>query len=183
MDNNNCKRHNIAWFALVDSEHCRLLCCRLTKQGSHHVDEHGQFQNTLPEAEHARPMSLGGTTHYVEENERRFSGETLKWLKDQIDALRIDHLTLFAPARMLGAIRKASDKILTGEYEELQGSLMRLETGQLAEHPMIRRLVKQPQVPHATSSSVDTLKKTCPHGKFPNTMGGHAGNTGRHGVL
>ena len=135
------ERRSPAWFALADAEHCRLLCCRLTKQGRQHVDEFAAFENTLPEAEHARPMTLDGMTHDVEEEERRFAGQIVEWLRKKTEEHGIDHLVIFAPPRMLGVLRKAAPGLLKGHLEELEGNLMRLEAGQLAEHPMVRRLV------------------------------------------
>jgi len=133
--------HSPAWFALADAEHCRLLCCRLTKQGKQHVDEYGSFENTLPEAEHARPMTGDGMTHDIEEEERRFGGQIVEWLRKRAEEHEIDHLVIFAPPRMLGVLRKASAGLLKGHLDELEGDLMRLEAGQLAEHPMVRGLV------------------------------------------
>jgi protein required for attachment to host cells len=137
---NGKQRH--AWFALADAKHCRLLCCRLTWRGTQHVDEHGALENTLPEQEHVRPTSEGGTTHHVEEEERRFAGQIVEWLQGKAQEHKIEHLVILAPPRMLGALRKASSGLLEGQLEELDGNLMRLEAGQLADHPMVRRLAK-----------------------------------------
>ena len=136
---------NHAWFALADVEHCRLLRCRLTWRGTQHVDEYGTFENTLPEQEHMRPMTQAGTTHSVEEQERRFSDAVVEWLRGKAEEHKIDHLVIFAPPRMLGVLRKDSSGLLMGRMEELQGNLMRLKAGQLAEHPMVRRLVEAEQ--------------------------------------
>jgi len=138
-------REKHVWFALADAEHCRLLCCRLTEQGTQHVDEYGSLENTSPVAEHARPMSQDGMTHDIEEEERRFGGQIVNWLRRQAGEHEIDRLAIFAPPRMLGVLRKASSGLLRGHLEELKGDLMRLEAGQLAEHPMIRDLVKAAQ--------------------------------------
>jgi protein required for attachment to host cells len=134
--------HNHAWFALADAEHCRLLCCRLTERGTQHIDEYGRLENTLPEAEHARPMSQDGMTHDIEEEERRFGAQIVAWLRSKVEEHEIDRLTIFASPRMLGVLRKASSGLLRGHLEELKGNLMRLEAGQLAEHPMVRELVR-----------------------------------------
>jgi len=141
MRKTNVEPRNYAWFALADTEHCRLLCCHLTRQGTQHVDEYGVFENTLPEAEHARPMTHDGATHDIEEEERRFAGQIVEWLQENVKKHEIDRLVIFAPPRMLGALRKASSGLLKGHLEELEGNLMRLEAGQLAEHPMVRQLV------------------------------------------
>ena len=141
MEKTHTGKRTSAWFALADAEHCRLLCCRLTWRGTQHVDEYGSFENTLPQQEHMRPASQSGTTHYVEEEERRFAGEIVKWLRGKAEEHKIDDLVILAPPRMLGALRKASSGLLEGHLEELDGNLMRLEAGQLADHPIVRRLV------------------------------------------
>lgn len=134
------QRH--VWFALADAERCRLVHCARTEQGTEHVDEHEVLQNTWPEQEHTRPVTGGGTTHHVEEKERRFAGEIVGWLRKKAAEHEIDQLKIFAPARMLGALRKVPPGSLTGHIEELQGDLMRLDAGQLAEHSMIRDLMR-----------------------------------------
>ena len=54
-----------------------------------------------------------------------------------------DHLVIFAPPRMLGVLRMVPLGSLNGHVEELKGDLMRLSTGQLADHPMIHDMVMQ----------------------------------------
>jgi protein required for attachment to host cells len=142
MGNTNVERRNHAWFALADAEHCRLLCCRLTEQGTPHVDEHDVLENTSPEREHLRPQTGDGMTHDVEERERRFAGRIVERLQENVKKHEIDCLVIFAPPRMLGELRKASSGLLPGHLKELEGNLMRLRVGQLAEHPMIRELVQ-----------------------------------------
>lgn len=134
-------RHNHAWFALADAESCRLLRCSLTKQGTQHVEEYDAIKNTLPEQEHIRPMTNGGMTHHVENKQRRFAGEIVKWLQTQAGEREIDALVIFAPPRMLGVLRMVPLGALKGHIEELRGDLMRLNAGQLADHPMVRELV------------------------------------------
>ena len=147
MSKTTVERQDYAWFALVDAEHCRLLCCRLTERGTPHIDEYGAFENTLPEAEHARPMTQDGMTHDIEEEERRFAGQIVKWLQEKAKEHEIDHLVILAPPRMLGVLRKASSGLLKGHLKKLEGNLMRLEAGQLAEHPMVRELVRATHQP------------------------------------
>ena len=77
-----------AWFALTDAESCRLLCCSLTRQGKHHVDEYDAFENTLPEQEHVRPMTNSGMTHNVEDRQRRFGNEIVAWLQKKSRSVR-----------------------------------------------------------------------------------------------
>ena len=141
MPKTNVEQRNHAWFALADVSRCRLLCCHLTGQGTRHVDEHDALENTLPEQEHARPMSQGGMTHDVEETERWFGHQIVEWLRGKVIEHQIDQLAIFSPPRILGVLRKASPGLLHGHLEDLQGNLMRLDAGQLAEHPMVARLV------------------------------------------
>jgi len=156
MGKTNGERRNHAWFALTDAEHCRLLCCRLTEQGSQHVDEYGRFENTLPEAEHRRPMTQDGMTHDIEEEERRFGAQIVDWLRRKAEEHEIDRLAIFAPPRMLGVLRKASSGLLKGHLEELKGNLMRLEPGELAQHPMVRDLVREAHQPSLSGGSEAT---------------------------
>lgn len=142
MTSKNVERQDQAWFALADAEHCRLLRCNLTDRGTPHVEECDALKNVLPQQEHARPMSQGGATHNVEDNERRFAGQIVEWLQANAKKHEIDHLAIFAAARMLGVLRKTTHGLLTGHLEELKGDLMRLDAGQLAEHPMVRQLVR-----------------------------------------
>ena len=44
MGKTKVERRNHAWFALADAEHCRLLCCRLTDEGTQHVDEYDALE-------------------------------------------------------------------------------------------------------------------------------------------
>ncbi len=147
MSKTTVERQDYAWFALADAEHCRLLCCRLTERGTPHVDEYGAFENTLPEAEHARPMTQDGMTHDIEEEERRFAGQIVEWLQEKAEEHEIHQLAVFATPRMLGMLRKAPLGLLKGHLEELEGNLMHLEAGQLAKHPMVCKLVRAKEEP------------------------------------
>ena len=142
MSKTTVERQDYAWFALVDAEHCRLLRCHLTKRGTPHVAEYDALGNTFPEHEHLRPQTGDGMTHDVEEKERRFAGRIVEWLQKRAEQREIDQLAIFATPRMLGVLRKAPLGLLKGHLEELEGNLMRLEAGQLAEHPMVCELVR-----------------------------------------
>ena len=147
MGKTKVERRNHAWFALADAEHCRLLCCRLTEQGTQHVDEYDALENTFPEHEHLRPQTGDGMTHDVEEKERRFAGQIVDWLKKRVDTHEIDRLVILATPRMLGVLRRARARLPSGHLQGTEGNLMRLDAGQLAEHPMVRELVRTTQEP------------------------------------
>lgn len=129
------------WFALADSGHCRLLSCSMTRRRAPYVHEYEILENSGPEQEHARPMSQGGATHHVEERERRFAGEIAEWLGRRAERHNIASLMIYAPARMLGALRKVRHRYMNGDVQLRQGDLMRLSAGELALHPIIRTLV------------------------------------------
>ena len=147
MSKTTVERQDYAWFALADAEHCRLLRCQLAKRGTQHVDEYEALENTFPEHEYLRPQTGDGMTHDVEEKERRFAGRIVERLQENVKKHEIDRLVIFAPPRMLGELRKASSRLLAGHLKELEGNLIRLGAGQLAEHPMVRELVRTTQEP------------------------------------
>ena len=142
MGKTKVERRNHAWFALADAEHCRLLCCRLTDEGTQHVDEYDALENTFPEREPLRPQTGDGMTHDVEERERRFAGQVVGWLKKRVDTHKIGRLVILATPRMLGVLRRFRPRLSNGVLQGLEGNLMRLEAGQLADHPMVRDLIQ-----------------------------------------
>ena len=142
MRTTNADRQNHAWFALADTDRCRLLCCRLTEHGKPHVDEYEALENTFPEREHLRPQTMDGMTHDVEEKEQRFAGVLVGWLQARVEKHEIDHLVVFVPPGLLGVLRKGQLGLSNGHIKALEGNLMRLEAGELAEHPMIRNMVR-----------------------------------------
>jgi protein required for attachment to host cells len=142
MPQANMERRNHAWFALADSERCRLLCCRLTMQSKQHVDEYGALEKSVPEHERDRPATQGGMTHDIEEEERRFAGDIAGWLRKKATEHDMSRLVIFAPPRMLGVLRKTPFGPLTGHIEEIKGDLMGLNPDELADHPMVRELVR-----------------------------------------
>jgi protein required for attachment to host cells len=140
--------HGCAWFALVDAERCRLLRCDLTKQGTHRVQEARAFENRWPKHRHGRPMALGGMTgdtyasphHYVGERLRRFASDVVKRLRAECTEYLIERLTIIAPPRLVGELRKLDD-VRNGRFEFQEGELMQFSTAALAVHPLIRNLV------------------------------------------
>ena len=141
MITTNADRQNRAWFALADAVHCRLLCCRLTEHGKPHVDAYEAIESTSSGREHLRPQTMDGMTHDVEENERRFASTLSGWLQTKAEKHEIEHLVVFAPPRLLSVLRKGPLGLSNGHIETLEGNLMHLDAGQLAEHPMVRELV------------------------------------------
>ena len=65
------------------------------------------------------------------------------WLKKRVDTHKIGRLVILATPRMLGVLRRFRPRLSNGLLQGLEGNLMRLEAGQLADHPMVRDLVKR----------------------------------------
>ncbi|MBU0640453.1 MAG: host attachment protein [Planctomycetes bacterium] len=149
MKRKDATAEDFVWFALADAKKCRLLRCYLTKQGTPHVDECDALDNELPEHEHGRPMALGEMTghsfaaphHDAEETDRRFAAQIVEWLRQRSVAYGIERLTVLAPPRLLGVLRKTPLGSLKGRLEQREGNLMHFETDALSEHPLIRRLI------------------------------------------
>jgi protein required for attachment to host cells len=149
MEKNETRAMDYAWFALADAQKCRLLRCHLTKRGTPHVDECDALDNEPPEHEHGRPMALGGMTghsfaaphHDEEEAERRFAAQIVKWLQERCAHHGTERLTILAPPRMLGVLRKTPLGSLKGRIEQHEGNLMHLEAEALSAHPLMRSLV------------------------------------------
>ncbi len=142
MQQTNVERRNFAWFALADAEQCRLLCCRLTRDGTQHVEERGVLENALFEQEHAGPGTHGDAARENEQTERRFADDTADWLNKKAAEHEMARLIVFAPPRMLSLLRKSSFNVTNGHMEEVRDDLMGLEPGQLADHPTINEVVR-----------------------------------------
>lgn len=140
------------WFALVDTERCRLLQCDLTKQGTHRVREVTAFENRWPKHEHGRPTALGGMTgssyaaphHYVGERVRRFADDVVSLLEAECKKRQVERLTLVAPPRFMGELRKLQDS-QHARFELREGEFMQFSTLALAEHPVIQSLIDPPE--------------------------------------
>jgi protein required for attachment to host cells len=137
-----------AWFALVDTEGCRLLKCDLTRRGTHRVREVATFENRWPKHRRGRPMALGGMTgdsyasphHHTAERIRRCAQGVVKQLRAECKQRRIVSLTIIAPPRLLGELRKLCES-QNGDFALCEGELMQFSTAALAVHPVIRGLV------------------------------------------
>ncbi len=146
------KLQRCAWFALVDTERCRLLQCDLTKQGTHRVREVSAFENRWPKHRRGRPMALGGMTgnsyasphHYVGERVRRFAADVISLLEAECKKRQVERLTLIAPPRFMGELRKRYDQ-QNERFELREGELMQFSTAALAGHPVIQSLIDTPE--------------------------------------
>lgn len=136
------------WFVVLDVDRCRLLSCTMTTRGTPRVKERAALLNTAPKSKRGRPMALGGMTghsyaephHHEAERTRRFARQVVAWLAKQAGKHAIGQLVVFAPAKLLGELRK--EKMLPSicRIDTREGELTHLDSSQLAEQQLIRGL-------------------------------------------
>ncbi len=136
----------LRWIAVADAHGLTLL--------SGNVDAHNQLQliseaklkHEEPDREHGRPSPLGdksghayaSTHHQDEEDLRRFAQDAAHWLDEQVALNLIHAINIFAPDRLLGALRQhwsASTAAITTDHPL---ELAALTLDELARHPRIR---------------------------------------------
>lgn len=140
------------WFLVVDEGHVRLMTMSHTKQGSPHVEEHASHELQVDEKEHGRnPMrqspqghsqAYAPENHETDENLRRRAHEISDWIDREVHTRKLERVTLFAPDRMLGQLRKQFPKRLAPRLDERHGNYAHLTTGQLAEIGKVQELVE-----------------------------------------
>ena len=133
------KLQGFAWFALTDTDSCRLLCCGMTRRGKYQVEEYETLVNTLRANQ---TLANGDMTQDVEDKVRRFAGEIMLWLETKVKEHKIGAMPIFAAPHMRGVLMTARTHDMGGLLGELEGNLMHLKARQLADHPMIRELVR-----------------------------------------
>lgn len=142
-------RNHENWICAVDARRGRLLRCSKTPAGRCHVDEVDSIECDVPEAERGRPsprvgrngraFSPEGNDH--EERLHRFAKDVTDWLVEQARDRRLEHVTVFAPPRLLGELRKTRPSQLNGLWREQEADVAHLDAGELAKHPIVRQLV------------------------------------------
>jgi len=132
------------WILLADNRQARLLRGRKTPQGRPHLDEIARIENPPMDHEHGRPSPLGGKdgrayasfSNEEEEHQSRFATKVGAWIEKEIKAGN-GSLSVCAPSRFLGALRKVLPNRLKAQVKEHEGELTNLGTGDLARHSTI----------------------------------------------
>lgn len=138
-----------AWVVLADTQHAKLLACSATKMGSLHVEQRDAIEHQWEGHEHNRPSPLNGKGvqayaaphHEAEEDLQRFVRQMTDWLTKTVESHGISRLTLFAPPRCVGALRKGCPDRLAGVLDVQAADLMSLPAEALHAHPLIQRVV------------------------------------------
>lgn len=147
------------WIVTADSRRAALYSCRNNPDGSlqllhfksidnAHENEHGHERPVLAggaerrgsvasSGAHAAPHAIS-VGHEKEEEQRRFAREVAAWIGDVGRYGAAHRIALFAPARVLGLLRKE----LAGLGEFLQfheGDIAQMSPRELAVHPLVRK--------------------------------------------
>lgn len=139
------------WIVAADGRRASLYSCRLVPGGRFQALTSRHIENGHEgEHEHHRPSLLGrgpsasaaqhfaGHGHSDEEEQRRFAREVANWLSNAAREFRMERVAVFAAPRFLGLLRTEMGD-LGGRADLHEGELARLEAGELAEHPAVRR--------------------------------------------
>ncbi len=137
------------WLAILDGRHCCLHKATVTRRGGCRITSVGEIDNHQPPVEHGRPSMLdsrlghhtAAPNHEAEEHTRRFAAEAADWLCAQVKENHADRLAVCCESRMLGYLRKASPTCLKTIVDEYDVDLVAIRASQLAEHPLVRRIV------------------------------------------
>jgi hypothetical protein len=130
-------RRNYAWFVMVDSGRCRLLCCRVNQEGDRCVEEHGLLLNRV--GCHARASRASGG--FLDDDEE-FVFELAGWLRRKVRRHDMDRLVVFASIHMYRLMRNAPLGVLQRRFEQITPSLLELGPRELAEHPSVLALFR-----------------------------------------
>ena len=134
-------------FVVLDIDKARLLRLSRTDRGSAHVDETASLASTFAAGEHHRPDRMGapgrsaGTGNEHDEKLHHFARQLAPWLGKELATHGVTTCPLFAPAHMLGALKKELDRALAGKLELHDVELTGLSNGQLATHPRVQALL------------------------------------------
>lgn len=136
------------WVVVVDGERARLL--RGTRpNGRPHLDLVSTIENDhLEDKQYGRPTLMRGGTnptllapgHQQEERAKRFAREIANWLTKTHRDSHVASFDVFAPPRLMGALRQEWSKELGPHIREHQAELNWIGDGQLAKHPVIEAL-------------------------------------------
>ena len=143
------KKNATTWLFVLDQRQARLLEGREVPGDRYHFDLRDALSNSQEEHEHGRPSPRSGKDghsyasegHENEELLHRYAGEVSSWLGKQLGAHRMDRAAVFAPARLLGALRKKLSGPAASRVQLAEGDFSYMGPGELAKHPAVLRTV------------------------------------------
>lgn len=134
-----------AWVAVLDQKHALLLRGRLDDKGRAHLEPVDRIENRESPREHARASPLGGKTshayaawpHETEELRDRHARRVSRWLTQALQTQAIERLHIFAPAPLLGAVRRHLPVHGRTVVESREGEFTNLGLAELARQAAI----------------------------------------------
>ena len=137
------------WFLVVDTRRARLMHGSTLRTGRLHVDAHEVLENRWEEHERGRPSRLAGKTgqyyahwgHEDEERLQRFARDVVVWIDEQLERRQIAELTVFAPPRLLGALRQEMPPRIAERLRVLKADLGKLTPADLVQHAAVTGLL------------------------------------------
>jgi len=140
------------WLFVVDARGGRLLRTTRAPAGRHHLDELAAMENTREKHQRGRPSrrtgkdthSYASPGHEDDELLQRYADDAAEWLGKQVTGGDIERVDVFAPIRLLGALRKAYSEDLAARVEEHGSDLGNLDAGQLQQHPAVLSVLEAP---------------------------------------
>ena len=138
------------WFALVDTERCRLLQGDRSELGGQYFREVSVFENWWPEH---RRRGLGGMTRtsygsrhdYAGERVRHFAIDVIDRLEAECRERLVERMTIVATPRLTGELRGLCHS-RNGLFELRESELTKFSTAVLADHRLIEILIAEPEV-------------------------------------
>jgi protein required for attachment to host cells len=137
------------WVAVADERVGRLLRVERTERGGARVAAVNDIRNAWEEHEHGRPSPRAGRNghtyasegHEAETMRDRFAKDLATWLEREAALRSIDEVALFAPPRLLGALRGAWSMGFSDRVRAQRGELAHLPESEIARHRSITRLI------------------------------------------
>jgi len=135
------------WFMVASHSKARLMKGELTPVGRCHVQEEASLEHEGLGKELHRPssrMGRSGSTqesHLQEESVARFAKTVAAHLEKMMSQKGIDNVKLFAPPRMMGALKKAVTGRVASKVKHHQADLAHLDGSALAKYPAVMDMV------------------------------------------
>jgi len=152
------KPNHETWALLADSTRGRLIRLTASDNGHPIIRETAHIEEHWEEKEHHRASPLGPdkaghsyASHHHEDEERlrRFAGELARWTLGSLTPQQIHALTVCAPPRVMGALRRAWPAGVIQSIHEIEIDVAGWSMSRLARHPALREVCQV----HATARS------------------------------
>ncbi len=139
--------NNGRWLVVADGRRAKLIYGSRTEQGSPHLElkEEIEFDQTQYAHEHGRPSMLKGRsehTHAFDHDEKErfmelFAKQLADWLTRRLEEIDAPGVSLFAPPKFLGYLRKELPREAADRLAEFKADLTSVPLGELGRHPLV----------------------------------------------